>query len=293
MIGFGRTAVDTLIQPGVTRSIDFELEPRIYDMEELTVREFDKDWKKDLERFIRLFIGTSARADSVVIANPEVLSFSSTWWGRFIAEAYRPLVIENYALGYRITYFLEDFRHSGTVTRWDGESLFEQMAPGDSLQSAVWEKNRKEAFYGSLRHFLLALIQDHIDEEGFILYRHRRSAQHFPTRDRFRTSSGRLIDHSDEGRLFKFSFSGRLEIIYTKAGEDERYIRWERNRSRRPSDRQTSYLELNERPLTIDGAGEILETYGATRFGYFSFLRIADKTPREYLPDGLTIRESH
>jgi len=51
---------------------------------------------------------------------------------------------------------------------------------------------------------------------------------------------------------------------------------------------QTSYLELNEHPITVDKVGEILEPYGTTQFGYFFFERLAMKTPREYRPDEFT-----
>ncbi|MGF1669874.1 MAG: hypothetical protein ACFCU6_05445, partial [Balneolaceae bacterium] len=53
---------------------------------------------------------------------------------------------------------------------------------------------------------------------------------------------------------------------------------------------QTSYLELNKRPVTIDLNGEIVETYGATRFGYYAFHRVGDLTPRDCRPAGWQIQ---
>jgi len=284
-IGFGRAAIDTLITPpGTTKTMNFSLSPITVEMDEVIVEQ-DERWERDLQRFIRLFIGESVRADSVVIVNPGVLNFETRWWGRFTAEAQRPLIIENYHLGYRIIYYLEEFRHTGSLTRWDGDPLFEEMTPADSVQAAVWDQNRKEAFKGSLRHFFLSLTQDRVSEEGFILYRYPRNTHGISHHNRHRATAGRLVSPSEEEeQVYKFNFFGRLEIIYTGAEEDQRYVRWTRDRSRAPGRSQTSYLELNERPLTIDQDGEILETYGATRYGYFSFHRIADKTPREYRP---------
>lgn len=221
------------------------------------------------------------------ILNPEVLRFETRWWGRFTAEALAPLEIENRALGYRITYYLDEFKHTGTRTRWDGEPLFSEMEPGDSLQAAYWEQNRREAFYGSLRHFLLALLQDSVREEGFVLYRLPRDVHGLSPRNRFRATARRLIRDGEEDYLYRLNFFGRLEIIYTRAEEDERYVRWaSRHAYRAPAGSQTSYLELNEHPVTIDSGGEIVEPYGATRFGYFAFHRLADLTPREYRPEG-------
>lgn len=284
MVGFGLTAKDTLVTAGKTHKFNFSIHPVTIEMSEVQV-ELDDDWYDDLDRFYDLFIGTSSLSDSVEIINPEVLSFESRWWGRFTAEASEPLVIENRSLGYRITYYLDEFRHSGLVTRWDGEPLFEELRPKDESQQQFWEKNRKKAFYGSVRHFLLTLIHDRVREEGFVIYEQRRDIRGISSQNEYRARASRLISQNDEEGLYDFNFSGRLKVIYTKEGEDHRYVQWARDVIGGPAHSQTSYLELNERPITIDTDGEILQTYGATRYGHFSFRRIADRTPREYRPE--------
>lgn len=148
--------------PGQSKTINFKLNPVIYELPEVFVGNLDKKWERHLSRFFELFIGMSENADSVKILNPEVLRFETRWWGRFSAEALAPLQIENRALGYRITYYLDEFEHSGTVTKWDGNPLFTEIIPSDSLQAVYWTENRKEAFYGSLRHFILALLHDRV-----------------------------------------------------------------------------------------------------------------------------------
>lgn len=291
MIGFDRVSDNLMVRAGQTRTVYVKLKPIVYEMDPLFVGNLDDKWKEDLDRFKRLFIGESQRADSVKILNPEVLRFESNWWGRFTAGALAPLEIENRALGYHITYFLDEFRHTGTKTRWDGEPLFRELTPKDSLQLARWEENRRDAFYGSLRHFLLTLIHDRIKEEGFILYRYPRDTHGYARHRRYREFSRRLITPVEEDPVFNLNFFGRLEIRYTAAEEDEYYIRWLRQRRRAPAGSQTSYLELNEQPVTVDLNGEILETYGATQFGYFSFKRIADLTPRQYRPEDLDFED--
>jgi hypothetical protein len=285
MIGFGRTSEDITVRSGEAITYFKELKPVVYEMEDIFVGNLDDRWKRYLERFTRLFIGESERADSVMIKNPEVLRFDSRWWGRFTAEALAPLEIENHKLGYRIIYYLDEFYHSGTVTRWDGEPLFTEMAPKDSLQAAYWKENRREAFYGSLRHFFLALYDARVRDEGFAVYRLNRDIHGFSRHNRYRANPERLVRKADEEQFLNFNFSGRLEIIYTKKEEDPRYVRWARDIRRGPARTQTSYLELNKRPITIDPDGEIKETYGATRFGYFAFHRLADATPRDYRPE--------
>ncbi|MEX0647370.1 MAG: carboxypeptidase-like regulatory domain-containing protein [Balneolaceae bacterium] len=282
MIGYGRYTLDIRIAPGQSLTENVEMEPVVYEMDEIYAGNLDERWERHLERFIQLFIGESERADSVKILNPEVLRFDTKWWGRFTAEALAPLEIENRALGYNIIYYLDEFYHTGTTTRWDGEPLFSEMTPSDSTQEEYWSRNREEAFSGSLRHFLITLVEDRADDEGFTIYNQRRGIHGISVHDKRRIRSGSLIRETDEEHLYHMRFSGRLEIIYSNGEEDPRYVRWARHLNRGPSTVQTSYLELNERPITIDPDGEIEEVYGATRFGYFAFLRLADKTPREY-----------
>lgn len=286
IIGFGRVSKDLSIPGGRTLREEFELKPVIYELGEIYAGNLDEKWQKYLERFTPLFIGESEFADSVRILNPEVLRFDTRWWGRFEAEALAPLEIENRALGYRIIYYLDEFTHSGTRTRWDGEPLFMEMTPADSAQAAYWEANRRKAFMGSLRHFLISLVQGRAEDEGFTIYNLRRETYGYSGRNKYRTSSARLLRTGEEDHILKMRFSGQLEIVYSEAEEHPRYIEWAGDLYRSPNTVQTSYLELNERDITVDPDGEVKEPYGATRFGYFAFHRLADENPREYRPAG-------
>lgn len=286
MIGYGRTTTQMIIGPGDIQKKDFELKPVVYELPEIYVGDFDKRWEKNLDRFADHFIGETEWADLVKILNPRVLRFEKRWWGRLTAEALAPLQIENRALGYRITYQLDEFDDSGDRTRWDGEPLFREMEPANSTQAAYWERNRKKAFLGSLRHFLLALLNDRLKKEGFILYNHRQDVYRYSSQNKLRTNGQRFIQKGEEDFLHRFNFFGRLEIIYMREKEDEQYVHWLPDARRRPNNMQTSYLELNEHPITVDSDGEIVEPYGATQFGYYSFSRLAYLTPRSYRPDG-------
>src|SRR5690625_2492672 len=75
MIGFGYLTMEQIVGPAEVRQYDVELEPVVYQMDELIVH--DEKWQRNLERFTRLFIGESERADSVKIVNPEVLTFKT------------------------------------------------------------------------------------------------------------------------------------------------------------------------------------------------------------------------
>ena len=104
-------------------------------MGEVTVQaREDRRWARRLRRFERLFLGETANAGATTIVNPEVLNFSGSW-GTLRAEASAPLILENTALGYRIQYFLKEFEHTGTTTKYDGEPLYEEMMPESTEQA--------------------------------------------------------------------------------------------------------------------------------------------------------------
>lgn len=291
IIGYGRKKYDLMLGPEEQKTMDFGLKPVVYEMNEVFVGDPDKKWKKRFRRFEDLFLGKTKKADSITILNPEVLRFDSNFWGRLTAEALAPLKIENRALGYQITYYLDEFEHTGTRTRWDGEPVFTEMTSSDSLRQSRWEENRREAFYGSLRHFLLALIHGRTEEEGFVLYRVRETIYDSFSENRFRVSPDRLIGEGKEPFLFKMKFNGRLEVIYTREKVDPHYRQWAQDTGQSLPASQVSWLELNESHITIDTDGEIAEPYGATQMGYFAFERLADLTPREYRPEGYAARK--
>lgn len=285
IIGYERAPIEIVLREAEERTYMRRLKPVIYRMNELYVRNPDRRWERYLNRFERLFLGETPLADNATILNPEVLRFNSRWWGLFEAEAMAPLIIENQSLGYRIVYHIQEFRHSSSRTRWTGDSYFEDMTPANAEEAEYWKKNREEAFEGSLRHFLLSLSHLQLRQNGFLLYEQRKDMHGTYRRNSFRLNPERVVRKLGDDPFYHLSFNDRLEIIYACQGEDTRYPRWYNQQNRAPARVQTSYLQLNRRPVTIDPNGEIVETYGATRFGYHSFQRVADKTPKDYRPE--------
>ncbi len=285
ILGYKREIVDIIVGQREAVERDFELQSVVYELPKLYVGNYGEEWKENLERFIDHFIGRSGLADSVTILNPKALVFETNWWGRLTAEALAPLKIKNEALGYFITYYLKEFSHSGGLTKWDGEPFFTAMTPADSAQAAYWERNRQKAFYGSFRHFLLALIHHKLDEQGFILYNHRQGVYGYRANNRNEISGKEIIEEGKKDFLYELNFFGRLEIAYLREDESLEYVQWLPRTYRAPRSRQTSYIELNEHSVTVDADGEIILPYAVTQYGYFSFERIAYLTPRGYRPE--------
>jgi len=286
-VGYANQSLIIRPTPGPTQTLTVHLEPEVLKSPPVTVSaERDEEWYERLDRFKRLFIGASGHAKKCTLVNPEVLRFEKKWWGKFKARAEKPIVIENRALGYRLTYFLKEFEESGPIVRWDGEPLFEPLTPEDSAEAARWRKNRREAYRGSLRHFLRALMADRLEEEQFDLYRlPRASAFRYTSRaDRVPTSRDRILEPGPDSTHLLDAWD-RLEVVYHGEPESDTYLEWADLDRHTPRGHQTSQIELNEHPIHVDPYGEIVEPYGATLYRYFAFtLRMSELLPREYEP---------
>lgn len=286
MVGYAPAHVDTLLGTPGDVAIDLTLAPTVVEGPEVTVTaERDPRWPRRLRRFETLFLGESPLAEACTIVNPEVLDFDASWWGKFKADAVRPVVIENRALGYRVTYFLETFELRGTTLRYDGEPLFEELAPASPQEAEAWDTNRRRAYYGSLRHFLLALLEDRIEEEGYLLF----LLPHARSRDlgdaRYRTRAERLLEATDTPLEHRLDFPGFVKVVYLKEEEDPAFLTWQRRYRRSPGN-QNSYIELTDGPTLVDYTGEVIDPFGLTTYGYFAFERIAELLPKDYRPDG-------
>jgi hypothetical protein len=301
MMGYEAQTLDTLLHAGRRYRLRLALAPTVIEGETVDVSarraddwttQGDDDWEDHLAKFNRLFVGETPEAEAVTLENAGRLAFDANWWGRLRADAGAPLVFKNRALGYRVRYHLAEFEGTHSTVRWDGEPFFEALAPADSAEAARWRTNRRRAFHGSLRHFLLALLGDSLSEAGFHIRREGSPQRAFGSvRRRVRSARPeRLLevppaamrDTLPEGTRL-LDFDGRLRITYTREPEDPAFSRWQRARRAR-RDRQRSYIELDDGAVTLDPAGEIVEPYGATLFGYFAFERLAALLPKEYRP---------
>lgn len=154
--------------------ITIALEVKSPELETVIVEPFEKDgWRKWGRWFIENFLGTSSFSKSCKLENHEVLKFRhSTKNNTMTVFADAPLVIENSALGYRITYQLESFSYDfkNQFLLYTGYPFFE-MLKGNERRQRRWMKAREEVFYGSMLHFMRALYRNRVVEEGYSVQR--------------------------------------------------------------------------------------------------------------------------
>lgn len=285
MLGYAPARLDTFIRAGDRVTVNFALQPTVVEGPEVTVTaERDPAWYRRLKKFTRQFIGESPNADQCTIENPEALSFETRWWGKLTARAREPLVITNRALGYRVTYFLDEFESSGGTIKFDGEPLFEPLPPTDSAAAAGWKAAREAAYYGSFRHFMKSLFEGTYRDEGFRAHMRYDLERGLVNGDRFGFDRNRVLDVAPDADEAVLDFHGYIEVIYEPERADPAYFRWQYGTNWSRHDVQRSLIELTDGPTRVDMHGEVADPYGVTVYGYFAYERIGDLVPKEYRP---------
>lgn len=309
MIGYEVEREQMIIKADERFTLNFRLQSRAILMSEVNVTaKTDRVWKKNYDRFRRSFLGTSKNGESCLILNEFVLTFDEN--GQYFrAKASQPIRIENPELGYRITYILDDFEIDGTEVRFAGDHYYESMISKSKRQLKKWEKNRKKAYNGSLRHLLKTLTdrfdlrftinngmiiqndnwnsiagrkKDPLVREGFSISMNKK--------DLFGTSliieeeykplrSDTLVFPGATYEQPLLSFEGRMMVVYMKESPELAYMMENDSPS---SYKQTSYLLLRADSVYYDRDGRFFEPYMIEQQGYSSWERIGDQLPFNY-----------
>ncbi len=281
MVGYAPYERDSLFRASTSYTFDIQLEPATIALEEIVVSAREaRRWQRRLIKFTRLFLGETSNSEFTTIENPEVLSFTAKL-GRLSVTASAPLIIENQALGYQLQYFLKEFFYFGTTVKYDGDPLFRELEPSSEEEAVRWTANREAAFYGSQRHYFLALLDQRTDQEGFVTYRRYKLGADGAS---FLVDTGTLLRGGPTPLEKELTFSGFLEIVYTGEKESPDFRRWQRGSASTRLGDQRSFIKLNDGPTLIDQAGEVIDPYGITVYGYFAFERFGDRMPKEYRP---------
>ncbi|MES2795001.1 MAG: carboxypeptidase-like regulatory domain-containing protein [Bacteroidota bacterium] len=129
----------------------------------------DKLWERQMKSFEKEFLGTDFNRKNVKILNKEVVDFTEEN-GKLIAKASQPIVIENKVLGYKYTYILQNFEKDKNRLAYKGLGRYELLDTSDAKLSTKYEKNRAQAYKGSLKHYLRSFLNGNLDELGYRNY---------------------------------------------------------------------------------------------------------------------------
>lgn len=244
-------------------------------------------WEKYGNFFLENFIGRSAFSGTCVLKNPEVLKFYfSKRKNRLKVLSSEPLQIENQALGYKIKYTLDSFTYEyGTdVNTYTGYPLFEEMGTSDSLQLSNWKQNRLTAYRGSMLHFMRAVYNKKLKEEGYeiqFLVKGADQDQAIKLKD-FYGALNYIKDDSTQTVLITPN-QLNLGVLYLKEKPEEKYL--QQAGAGEPAGFQFSFLTfLPQNPLEIEQNGYFYEQNDIAINGYWTWEKMADMLPYDYQP---------
>ncbi len=165
-IGY-ETVVYPFTEAQLPLQLRVELQIKVKELQNVTVEPYvEEGWDKWGKTFTENFIGFTDNAVRCRIKNEKAIRFRYfKKSNRLVAFADEPLKIENRALGYTITYQLEDFevnfKEKSTV--YLGYSLYEESG----RDRKALQKRRDEAYHGSMMHFIRSLYRDSLAENNF------------------------------------------------------------------------------------------------------------------------------
>ena len=164
----------TLTNFSETEWLTISLQPKIYELNDVTVsaKSLDKKRKRNLRLFKEEFIGITANARECKILNENDITFNyDSDDDTLKAYALNPILIENKALGYNITYYLDKFEYykKDEATFFCGNIIFNEDLTDDESQKQLYKRERKFSYLGSRMHFFRVLWLDNLSSSGFIV----------------------------------------------------------------------------------------------------------------------------
>jgi len=288
------------------RELEISLIPAVFTLDEVMIEgESLVEWQRNLVRFEELLFSTTEFGKGCSIENSEILEFNYDADGNVLtATSQAPLQITNDDLGYELLIVDLFFEGNQRLYRFTGEIQFLESTPGSEKQKDAWSKNRKKAYDGSMRHFLAALVDGRMKEEGFTAHHVDRAGQvstKIPIGEMGITSLGSgevsgVLTMAGSGSSRWLSFSRFLLIQYKKDLQGPDYDRYLRDFA--PSRRgqgtiaqgrsQMSWIELPQGFALVDRSGHIFSGFGGypiAHYGYWAWERFGDMLPADYNPD--------
>lgn len=305
-------------------NFSIKLFPRKNELGEIKITSPQKDgWKEWGTFFTKSFIGASDFALECKIINPEVLRFYYDKQNQILSVySHGNLIIHNRALGYNIRYQLEEFRYDGKnkIITYIGYTGFEDLNLKKNRNK--WTSNRREAYKGSMLHFMRSVYGNTITTDGFIL---REKIKVFPTDSAFKQifrnsnlvtnvvidsnqyfsvagpkkGSSNLPEYIElyNKKIFEitkavasasenrksFYFLNYMQVVYKNAKEKNDYLKY-LWRPLGSSKFQTSEINLViDEPILIEQNGVYFNPVNVITSGYWGWCKMAETLPIDYI----------
>ena len=244
----------TLTDIATDKIIKVYLTQKTFELKEVVVetKSHEKERKTNLKLFRSQFLGLSTNGRKCVILNENDIKFVTSA-NSLKAFASKPIIILNYGLGYKITYYMDSFefnQESGFFS-YKGAAIFDENLLTGLSQKSLFEKRRKNAYLGSMFHFYRSLWANSLESNGFSI----------------RNSEGEKINYEN---LVTMGLDSKKYIIY----KGRLYISY----LSEPAD---SYIEFIKDKVFFDRVG-YFDGSGVKIIGQMATPRIGDLLPYDY-----------
>lgn len=281
MVGYKTFEQEFVLRPDETRRLFIRLSVDTKFLNEVKISgKRDKQWKRLYKDFERAFLGRSKNARNSKVLNPYDINVTKK---RQIltANAAKAIEIDNKALGYHLSYQLDDFESTADAYQFGGQLLFKLMPSANEAESQTWERNRNDTYRGSLRHFLAAVVQKKSQKEGFRVYLEETPSENL-ARSRYFKSNALLEINVDTLAQFNAALQRvslpnyRYEIHYLNRRDPQNWY-FDLNE-------EVSWLEIDGNFLAFSYNGIVENSRQLETIGSMSKRRVADLLPEDYQP---------
>lgn len=241
-------------------------------------------WERYGQLFLDNFIGKSYFSKACIVKNPQALKFYYYQRRRTLKVIARePLIVENYALGYKLTFKIDSFTNNFNTrtSMFVGYPVFEEME-GSPEQQSIWIQNRLSAYPGSMLHFMRALYQKKVQEDGYELkFILKAPTEEIPitVKDIY---SNLNFSRDRSGTVHVNPRQDEVAVIYKREPPEVDYLIQDPTANR---SFQISTIVFDPKyPISIESNGYYFPQTEIYTNGYLGFKKVADMLPYDYEP---------
>jgi hypothetical protein len=239
-----------------------------------------------LKRFKDAFLGKERRL--VKIINPDIILFKEED-NQLIAEARSPLEIENKRLGYKISFYLEDFKLDNDTDDlfYKGNAFFQELK-GKKKELAKFKRNRKKYYEKTSRIFFVQLVEKRLKKEDYDLgFSALNSQREFVNYEPITLDSLEIKQSEIDKYIIKTK--GYFTVISNLnnpkiQGKPSYFSQDIENKKREKDNRPVSYLKSKTNEIIVNKYGRILNPLEIEEYGHWAEYRVAAMLPFDYLP---------
>lgn len=154
------------------KPIIINLKPKVFELGEVVIngKAHNRERRENLRLFEVSFLGETRNARECEITNENDIIFI-TANDTLKAFSANPILIDNKALGYKVSYFLDEFNYNKKDESFffSGNIIFTEDLSTDQTKNLLFDSRRKHAYLGSRMHFFRSLWQNDLDSSKYFV----------------------------------------------------------------------------------------------------------------------------